>query len=182
MSLILNALPYRSREYRLRDPLTDAAQYLIRQNQIVCWASLTPENSEEPRGNDLPKFPVTIDTGNGRNFNIREEQLASWAGLTNLVEVFGTNVLVNGQRVSLRKATLWLYRNIPSQLNSDINVAPFPIDFSDGIEVFTDSGAPAFPRLPLLGMRALHVSRLELTINGPDRRVFLRDLSTASAK
>ncbi len=182
MSVILNVLPYHSREYRLRDPQTDTERYVIRQNQIVCWASLTPENSEQPSGNDIPKFPVTIDTGNGRNFNIREEQLASWAGLTNLVEVFGTNVLVNGQRVSLRKATLWLYRNIPGELTYDTNVEPFPIDFSDGIEVFTGSGATSFPRLPLLGMRALHVSRLELTINGPERRVFLRNLPTASSK
>ena len=178
MSVILNALPYLNREYRLQTSIRGADSYLIRQNQIVCWASLTPEGVAWARHDNRSMFPVVIDTGNGRNFNIREDQLVTCAGATHLVELFGNNVIVNGQKVSLRKATLWLYRNRPGELAADINVDPFPIDFSGGIEVFNDPVKTSFPRLPLLGMRALHVSQLELTINAAERHVFLRQLSS----
>ena len=53
MSVILNALPYLNREYRLQTSTRGVNSYLIRQNQIVCWACLTSEGAAWVRQDNL---------------------------------------------------------------------------------------------------------------------------------
>ena len=179
MTTILRDLPYQPESYWLDAPGRGTSRFEIRPNQIVCWASLTPENYSWGDSDRIPCFPILIDTGNGRNFTLQEKHLQDWAHVGALDAVRKkSQVKINNILVSLRAATLWLHRNVPGQARPDRSRIPLPIDFSPGIEVVPSE--VNYPRLPLLGMRALFIARLELTVNGFDRKVNLRQLPKRS--
>ena len=78
-----------------------------------------------------------------------------------------------GRRLPLRSAAVWIYHNQPKRWDQVTGEPPHPLDFPEGIVVHpTESG---YPRLPLLGLRAIMRNKLRLTVDG---RTGLRPLGT----
>lgn len=70
------------------------------------------------------------------------------------------------------EADLWIHPNVPGQLLA-ADREPYRLRLDEGIAVYPNNGSN-FPRLPLLGLRALTDNHLHLTVSGWRRRVTLR--------
>jgi hypothetical protein len=68
--------------------------------------------------------------------------------------------------VPLYGANVWIHPNRPGKRDEFCGESPFLLRLEQGISVYPDS--LAFPRLPLLGLRALVRNRLHLTVD-PER-------------
>jgi hypothetical protein len=163
--------------YKLPVPSEDAVMFVrqemarVRAFEAVAWVSLAPRNVFEPAG--LPRFPVVLDTGHTHNFSIQEEQLVRWAGLrTDDLSLGRGDVRHRGRRLTLRAATLWIHPNERGSWERVTGRLPYRLDFAEGILVYPLG--EDFPRLPLLGLRAIIRNRLRLTVEGDKGLVSLR--------
>jgi hypothetical protein len=168
MPRILHRLPVLT-----RDDLTFMGQEQVRVRgyEIVVWVSLQPERSldYDPRAR---RFPAILDTAHTHNFSIREEHLVRWAGLRREDLRSLGNLRHLGRRLPLHAADVWLHRNVPGQRDRLLDVPPYRLDLPRGIAVYpADSD---FPRLPLLGLRALVTNNLLLSVDGDRSEVNLR--------
>jgi hypothetical protein len=120
-----------------------------------------------------PPFPALLDTGNNHNFSIQSRHLLRWAGLDRgPLPTLGA-VSERGKRIPLLGADLWIHPNRPGQLETWPGRPPFRLTLDGGIVVYPDDGLN-YPRLPLLGLRAMTDNRLRLTVDGARRLVSLR--------
>src|SRR5205085_11564232 len=96
----------------------------------------------EPDEN-IPRFPALLDTGNNVDFSIQDRHLREWAGIDpGLMASFG-EIKINAQAATRRRATVWLYPNIPGRQDVASNRPPFLLDMAKGIAVYTpDAVAP----------------------------------------
>src|SRR5436190_23022677 len=86
----------------------------IHANQILVWVSVHLSGVLVPEEN-IPRFPALLDTGNNFAFSIQDRHLRAWAGIDpGLLEFFG-DIKINEQVVTCRRATVWLYSNIPGR-------------------------------------------------------------------
>lgn len=69
-----------------------------------------------------------------------------------------------GQSLPLRAANLWLHANAPGAWDRLSRKPAYPLLVPEGI-VVSPSGS-AFPRLPLLGLRAILRNKLTLRVDG----------------
>jgi hypothetical protein len=69
-----------------------------------------------------------------------------------------------GRTPSLRFANLWIHRNRPGSLALR-GSEPFLLHLEEGIANYSDDGSN-YPRLPLLGLRAIFKNDLKLVIDG----------------
>jgi hypothetical protein len=67
---------------------------------------------------------------------------------------------VNNKLVDLYDANLWLYRNIPGQIDPDDSVEPIELPINGGIAISSQG-----PRSPLLGIRALRSASLHIALD-----------------
>jgi hypothetical protein len=142
--------------------------------QVVVWVSVTPEDwTELPPG--TPRLPAILDTGHSHNFSIPDRQLRLWAGIVPPALPLLRNVRINRVNVPLRAASLWLHPNRSGQRDRFTASPPFRLQLPRGIAIYPPD-TPGEPRLPLLGLRALVLNNLHLTIDGQNRRVTLRTL------
>jgi len=126
----------------------------IHANQILVWVSVQPSEVVVPE-ESTRKFPALLDTGNNFGFSVQERHLSEWAGIDlDLLEFLG-NIEINGQVVTRREATVWLYPNALGRQDAAEGMPPFRLDMSKGIAVYAHDAVPAGPRLPLLGLPAL---------------------------
>jgi hypothetical protein len=151
MATILRKLPFidsvASVEVRGR-------QYRLFPNQILVWVSLESVGQQDfdPRA---PRFPAIIDTGFTDNFLIYERQLREFAGIEpERLSHYREDLRTHNRRLPIRAANLWLHRNRAGQRDIFARGTPFLMELDRGIGVSDD--ADDFPRLPLLGARALH--------------------------
>jgi hypothetical protein len=144
----------------------------VRPFQIVIWVSLT--HARQPSlSPDAPRFLAILDPGHSHNFSIQEQHLRQWAGHTpQSLRTLG-NVRVNRVPVPLLAAHVWIHPNLSGQRDQFSDHLPFCLNLIRGIAVYPPD-TPGEPRLPLLGLRALAVNGLHLTIDGKGRRVTLR--------
>jgi hypothetical protein len=77
-----------------------------------------------------------------------------------------------GRRIPLHAADVWLHRNRPGERDQLLDVPPFRLELPRGIAVSASEGR--FPRLPLLGLRALLGNQLHLTVSGERDAAWLR--------
>lgn len=154
---ILRQLPFRDSAFTVE---VAGETVPIRAYQIVVWVSVSPG---EALARGAPTFPAILDTGHSHNFSIQEGQLTRWAGAS--LEDFPKKgaILVNRQQVPLREARVWIHRNRPG--SAELLPRPFRLELPEGVSVYPD-GAPAAPRLPLLGLRGLVRNRLRLVVSG----------------
>ncbi|MBW3540775.1 MAG: hypothetical protein KY476_10930 [Planctomycetes bacterium] len=145
----------------------------VKPDQIVVWISVAAKGIQQ-----LPpqsaRLPAILDTGCNHNLLIRRDQLLSWTGMD-----IGTlpplrRVRVHGREAISLAANFWLQPNRPGCRDEFAATAPFLFEtLHDGIVVTADD-QDAFPRLPLLGLRALRRAKLDLHIDGRRCRVTIR--------
>jgi hypothetical protein len=138
----------------------------IKPFQIIVWVSLTAEKILE-----LPpsaeRFPVIVDTGHGHNFSIHERHLTAWAGVPREQLPRRGKTRVNGQEIPLHAGAVWIHANVPGHRDQFADQPPFRLDFLEGIALHPGSD---YPRIPLLGLRALVRNKLHLAMD-PERCV-----------
>ena len=142
----------------------------IRADQIILWVSLTLQRVKEPNPSVLP-FPVILDTGHNHTFSIHERHLIDWAGLRpDVLGVLGP-IRDRGQRVLLRMANIWVHPNEPHHRDRLAARPPHLVGAPQGIAVYPGA---EFPRLPILGLRAIAENELVLRVDGPRREATLQ--------
>lgn len=143
----------------------------IRRHQIVVWVTLTtpPLRGADPR---VSPFPAILDTGYTHTFAIQERHLIEWAGLNpEALPVVGA-AREQGRRIPLQSADVWVHANESGSRERLTGGAPFGVSAPEGIAVYPS--ALNFPRLPLLGLRAIAHNNLVLVVNGHRREATLR--------
>jgi hypothetical protein len=143
----------------------------LRANQIIVWVSLTSRPTLELTP-VVRAFPAILDTGHTHTFSVQSRHLVEWAGVSiDALPVTGI-ARERGRRVTRRAARIWIR---PSATGSQDRLAhrpPFLLTNFEGIAVYPPE--LNFPRLPILGLRAISDNRLVLTINGHRREATLR--------
>ncbi len=169
MAILLQRLPFSKQPTTL---MIHGERVPVKAYQIIVWVSICPEEHEEwnPRS---PRIPAILDTGHTHNFSIQRRHLVQWAGIDPESLSLSGHLRERGRRLPLHAADLWLYRNEPGQRDHFANQPPGRLALSGGIAVYPDDGSN-FPRLPLLGLKALVDNDLHLTISGWRRSVKLR--------
>ena len=76
------------------------------------------------------------------------------------------------RRLELRTAIIWVYRNHSGSRDRVADRPPIPLGASQGIAVYP--AGVEFPRLPILGLRAIADNDLILMVNGLRREATLR--------
>lgn len=139
---------------RVRDELVAVKAF-----QIIAWVSISADPLS-PWESRTPRFPAIVDTGTTHNFALTEKALSAWAGMhaKNLEE--SGRLRIEGRIASLRSAGLWLHGNSE----------PFRLSADEGIAVLLGD----WPRLPVLGLRALTNSNLQVFVYGDSKRVLIR--------
>jgi hypothetical protein len=140
----------------------------VHRNQVLVWVSIHLAGAIEPEEN-IPRIPALLDTGNNVGFSMQDRQLREWAGIDpGLLGVLGT-IGINGQVVTRRRATVWLYPNTPGRQEVDSGGLAFRLRIDKGIAVYARDAVPPGPRLPLLGLPAFLNNDLDLWLD-PERR------------
>jgi hypothetical protein len=142
----------------------------VRANQIILWASLTLGRVKSPNPTAIP-FPVILDTGHTHSLSLHERHLVEWAGLRPEMLAVRMTVRERGQRVLLREANIWVHPNVRGVRDELANLPPHFVGAKRGIAVYPSGD---FPRLPILGLRAIAENGLILNVDGPRRQATLR--------
>jgi hypothetical protein len=162
---ILDRLPIPEKRWSLRIGDRYATAH---RNQVLVWVSVNLASALEPETNIL-RFPALLDTGNNFDFSVQDRQLREWAELDpNLLLVLG-DIEINGQAVTRRRASVWLYPNIPGRQDVASGTPPLQLQMVGGIAVYRHDAVPPGPRLPLLGLPALLNNDLDWWLD-PERR------------
>jgi hypothetical protein len=143
----------------------------IRADQIIIWLTLTPNRVSSPNLSATP-FPAILDIGHNHTFSILEQHLTDWAGLRPEQLATTGAVRERGQRLNLRGARIWAHANISRSRDRLAIRPPFQISAPTGIAVYPTAGG--FPRLPILGLRAIAENELILKVDGRRREATLR--------
>jgi hypothetical protein len=139
--------------------------------EIVVWVSLAPRSILDP--SRLPRFPALIDTAHTHNFLLREEHLVRWTGIRPEDLGLGRGeVLHAGRRFPLQAAQLWVHPNKPGHWDQLSGAAPYLLEVPEGIVVSPPTST--FPRLPLVGLRAIVRNKLDLVVKGKSGMVSLK--------
>jgi hypothetical protein len=157
-----------------RTSLRFGGRYItIHADQIVVWMSVHMSGVLAPEGN-IPRFPALLDTGNNFGFSLRDRHLREWAGIDpDLLKDRG-DVEINGQAVTCREATVWLYPNVPGRQDAASDRPPLRLELVKGIGVHAPDTVPPGPRLPLLGLPALLENDLDFWLDPERRHVTVR--------
>src|SRR5205807_2187293 len=116
-----------------------------------------------------------FDPGNNHNFSIQEAHLLRWANL-NVQDLQPLrSITERSRRVRCYAANVWLHPNVPGSRAVPEQSQPTRLVLPEGIPVFPPpADGPPFPRLPLLGLRALTDNKLDTNIRGSKRLVSVR--------
>lgn len=170
MPILLNRMPFSDSPSEIA---VRGERVRIRANQIIVWVTLVRHRIDTPNPVAIP-FPAILDTGHTHSFSIHEEQLIEWGGLQpGSLNSMGTIRDVRGPRVVLRGAHIWVHANERGSRETLTNQSPFPIKAELGIAIYPGN---SFPRLPILGLRAIADNNLVLVVDGPNRQATLRTL------
>jgi hypothetical protein len=143
----------------------------VRGNQIILWVTVSPRRLGPPDPRLTP-FPAVLDTGYNHTLAVQERHLVEWSGLDpeTLPEI--GHARDRGRRISLDPADVWIHRTEPGSHDRLTGDPPHAVSAAQGIAVYPS--AQSFPRLPLLGLRAITRNRLILVVNGYRREATLR--------
>ncbi|HZZ80659.1 MAG TPA: hypothetical protein VFE62_19305 [Gemmataceae bacterium] len=131
----------------------------VKAYQIVLWMSISGPATTSLSVKVL-KFPAILDTGTTHNFFLTVDQLQRWARIPVSGLKQKGNIRLQGTKAPLFDATLWL-RGEEEE---------YWLTTNDGIAVFEGD----WPRLPILGLRALTNSELQVLIYGNTKRAIVR--------
>lgn len=163
MTAILSDAPFQERADEVSCGLERVP---IKPYQIIVWVSLTARKVLElPAG--VPRFPAILDTGHSHNFSIHERHIADWARLSRDQLPHRGRTTVDGEKIPLHAAVVWIHPNLPGQRDQFAEQPPYCLELPGGIALRPGVDTP---RLPLLGLRALVRNTLHLTVD-PERCV-----------
>jgi hypothetical protein len=168
MALILDRLPIPT-----RDTVAFVGQEAVTVHayEIPVWVCLAVGDVMDARR--LPRFPALLDTAHTHHFLIREEHLWRWAGLRpDALHLGWGSIRQQGRRFPLRAAQLWMHPNLPGHWDRPAGRPPHRIYVPEGIVVYPPGSS--FPRLPLVGLRAIVRNKLDPRVRGKDGMVSLR--------
>jgi hypothetical protein len=170
MPTILRDLPFFPE--KPEDVEFDGRRISTKPDQIMVWVGITEgeQTDFDPR---RPWFPAILDPGFSHNSSIRHEHLIRWAGLDPRWLKQERAVRINDELVPLYEADVWLHPNVPGKRDRAAGGEPFRLALDTGIAIYPPTMSSA-PRLPLLGLRALRLARLHLTIDCDRCSVTLR--------
>jgi hypothetical protein len=147
--------------------------YRILPRQIIVWVSLGFKGLKS-LGAGTPRFPAVLDIGFTDNFLIHQQLLRGFAGLEpEHLRRLDERLRAHERQIPLHAANTWIHPNRPGERDRFRDVAPFLLELHRGIGVPT--GTDLYPRLPLLGARALRGAGLRLFV---DYNRCLVDLTT----
>jgi hypothetical protein len=160
---------------RLPIPSTDTLAFVgpehvrLKEAEIIVWVSLGIAR-KLVWNPGTPRFPAILDTGHTHNFAIQQQHLIRWAGLRPDALAPLGQIRHGGRRIPLHAAELWLHQNEPGKFT--MVSKQVQLEIPRGIAVFPDGAK--YPRLPLLGLRALLSNNLHLVVDGERQTVNLR--------
>jgi len=163
MPTIIDSLPYYDHESTVRIPAGPAIRILHR--QIILWVSVTPAPVMN-LPSDAKRFPAVFDVGFNDNFLLQENHLRDWAGVDPGSLVATDRLKVYGISVPVREANVWIHANVAG-FRDRLQSSSFCLELNRGIAVCPD--AVGHPRLPLLGLRALERSRVQVMLDTEQR-------------
>ena len=142
-------------------------------DQIILWATFTPDSHTPPSPNAV-LFPVVLDTGFNDTFLMQQRQVEAWLTPAFLAGVKLTRheLSVGRERIPCWDLALWIYPNVAGTRDADPAAAPVWIDLPLGVTL-TPPGSAYTKEKPLLGLRAVRLNDLSLRIDGRLRRVWL---------
>lgn len=170
---ILRSLPYRP------GPLLVQGQNRRKAtaHQIFVHVSITKPGIDRNNFNKhTPVFLALLDTGCNGNLSIRQKDLLALAKLSpdQLPKIHGFGRTVNGRRVLVRNADIWLYFNKPGFADMLPDKTPFPLRCeNNGVSVYQPASVRQ-DRPPLLGLGAIDSAGLSLIIHGNRTQLSLR--------
>jgi len=141
----------------------------VRASQLIVWMSITLRNVDG-LADHVPRFPVILDTGHSHYFAIQEQHLTRWAGFRRGQLSIQRYIRHLGQRLPLLGAKLWLHSNRTG--TTECSEKYRQMESMPGIALFPNSGN--FPRLPLLGLRAVTVNHFYLSLDGEQLSLTMR--------
>lgn len=146
----------------------------VKGDQIVVWISLGEKRAAECSP-EAPKLPAILDLGCNHNLLIHEQHLTQWAGLHPQFLRRVSRAVVNDRQVNVVAANAWLHPNQPGERDTFADRSPYLLALLPGIAVVPSVvGEPVYPRLPLLGLRAIRVAGLFVAVDGRRQRVTIR--------
>jgi hypothetical protein len=169
MAKILDHLPIPTKEEM---DFVGPEQVRIKECEIITWVSLSVKGilKLDPTA---PRFPAILDTGHTHNFSIQEQHLTRWAGIPpEDLRLLG-HIRQAGRRLPLYAVNVWLHPNVPHGRKLLPDGRAQLLELPRGIAVYPRTDED-FPRLPLLGLRALLSNKLHLTVDGANQWVNLR--------
>jgi hypothetical protein len=139
---------------KVRDDVVEVKAF-----QIIVWVSVV-SSATSAWDARIPRLPAILDSANNHNFALTDQHLLNWAGIhaASLVELGG--IRERGKRIPLKDAGLWLHTD----------AEPFKVGVDEGIAVYDGD----WPRLPILGLRALTKNNLQTLIYGDAKQVIIR--------
>ncbi len=143
----------------------------VKAYEIIAWISLTPESVS--RWDDGPPvFPAAIDTAHTHNFSLQHRHLIRWTGLRpERLRQLG-EIRLAGRMIPIYAVDVRVHFNEPGKRDRLLDRPPFHILLQRGIAVHPDE--PRYPRIPVLGLRAIITNRLDLAVSGARRFASLR--------
>jgi hypothetical protein len=169
MPSILRGLPFFDQVTTVE---VHGSPYRILPLQIIVWVSLGPKGVAT-LPSPTPRFPAILDPAFTDTFLIHHEQLRRFAGLeASHLRQLGESLRAPERVIPLHAANLWLHRNRPDERDLTAAGPPLLLELHRGVGI--TAGIDLYPRLPLLGARALRGARLRLTIDYSRCRVHLR--------
>jgi hypothetical protein len=169
MPNIFRELPFFDRFTTLE---VQAQAHRVMPLQIVVWVSLGPQGLEEiPDG--TPRIPAILDPGFTDGFLMHAHHLRRFCGLQpEHLRRRNTSMRAHDHVIPLHAANLWLHRNVSGERDRFAQVPPFLLELHRGIGIAT--GDEIYPRLPLLGARALRTAGLQVFIDYTRLRLSVR--------
>jgi hypothetical protein len=168
MTAILRQLPFQEAEGEVH---VELERIPVKPYQIVVWVSVTPRTVLDLPPN-APRIPAILDTGHSHNISIQRRHLAEWARVEEGALPPLGQIRQRDRLAPLRAAHLWIHPNVPGKRDEWSGAPALRLGLDRGIAVYPGDGD--FPRLPLLGLRALVRNRLHFTVDSERRLVNLR--------
>lgn len=133
----------------------------FRRSSLLIWVSIGLSREKDP-ARLSPVFPAMLDSGNNSEFFFDRHHLVHWAGIQPRQLRTKATININGTRIPLLEADIWVHPNKPGTVERDPDRTPYRLEMPKGIAVgSSDPAQPIFPRVPLLGFSALQGNGLD---------------------
>ena len=169
MPTIIQKLPFYSTPQSVE---VQGRRIAVVSDQIIVWVSIARMGTPGLPDNAL-RFPTVLDPGFNHSFLIQQDHLLRWAGFDPTHFRTTGSLPVRGRNVPLLNSNIWLHRNQPGQRDVFSDQPPHCVELDRGIAVCPPEMGD-YPRLPLLGLRAIRFGNLHIAIDGQNRHVTIR--------